>query len=127
MKSTVVDESLSSFKPMYCSREYQASTRLSQQYEKSTSKSSESELTTKTDLSDFLGVFLPLPAPLPFVSALCTEVVLSFSVLGATGMCGDRCADFDLILGLPALEVDAVGLSAIRHFTIYSKFCCHGK
>ena len=27
MKSTVVDESLSSFKPMYCSREYQASTR----------------------------------------------------------------------------------------------------
>ena len=27
MKSTVVDESLSSYKPMYCSREYQASTR----------------------------------------------------------------------------------------------------
>ena len=41
MKSTVVDESLSSFKPMYCSREYQASTRLSQQYEKSTSKDGE--------------------------------------------------------------------------------------
>ena len=40
MKSTVVDESLSSFKPMYCSREYQASTRLSQQYEKSTSNQS---------------------------------------------------------------------------------------
>ena len=37
MKSTVVDESLSSFKPMYCSREYHTSTRLSQQYEKSTS------------------------------------------------------------------------------------------
>ena len=36
MKSTVVDESLSSFKPMYCSREYQTSTRLFQQYEKST-------------------------------------------------------------------------------------------
>ena len=36
MKSTVVDESLSSFKPMYCSREYQTSTRLNQQYEKST-------------------------------------------------------------------------------------------
>ena len=36
MKSTVVDECLSSFKPMYCSREYQASTRLIQQYEKST-------------------------------------------------------------------------------------------
>ena len=41
MKSTVVDESLSSFKPMYCSREYQVSTRLSQQYEKSTSNSLE--------------------------------------------------------------------------------------
>ena len=27
MKSTVVDESLSSYKPMYCSREYQTSTR----------------------------------------------------------------------------------------------------
>ena len=38
MKSTVVDESLSSYKPMYCSREYQASTRLIQQYEKSTLK-----------------------------------------------------------------------------------------
>ena len=37
IRSTVVDESLSSFKPMYCSREYQASTRLSQQYEKSSS------------------------------------------------------------------------------------------
>ena len=36
MKSTVVGESLSSLKPMYCSREYQASTRLIQQYEKST-------------------------------------------------------------------------------------------
>ena len=36
MKSTVVDESLSSFKPMYCSREYHTSTRLIQQYEKST-------------------------------------------------------------------------------------------
>ena len=36
MKSTVVDESLSSFKPMYCSREYHTSTRLNQQYEKST-------------------------------------------------------------------------------------------
>ena len=36
MKSTVVDESLSSYKPMYCSREYQTSTRLNQQYEKPT-------------------------------------------------------------------------------------------
>ena len=38
MKSAVVDESLSSYKPMYCSREYQTSTRLNQQYEKSTLK-----------------------------------------------------------------------------------------
>ena len=27
--------------------------------------------------------------------------------------------DCDLVLGLPSLEVDAVGLSAIRHFTIH--------
>ena len=39
MKSTVVElKSLSSFKPMYCSREYHTSTRLNQQYEKSTLK-----------------------------------------------------------------------------------------
>ena len=38
-----------------------------------------------------------------------------------------RCTDFDLILGLPGLEVDAVGLSAIRHFTVYLRFCCHLK
>ena len=30
MKSTVVDESLSSYQPMYCSREYQASTSIPQ-------------------------------------------------------------------------------------------------
>ena len=56
MKSTVVDESLSSFKPMYCSREYQASTRLSQQYEKSTPNSK-----AHLDLTlhfYFLGLFL---------------------------------------------------------------------
>ena len=34
----------------------------------------------------------------------------------------DRLTDCDLILGLPALEVDAVGLSAIRPFTIYRTF-----
>ena len=70
-------------------------------------------------LLDFLGVFLPLPAPLPFVGAHCLEVVLCFPVLGTAGMREDRCTDWDLILGLPALEVDADGLSAIRHFTIY--------
>ena len=36
MKSTVVDENLSSTKPMYCSREYFKTSRLIQQYEKST-------------------------------------------------------------------------------------------
>ena len=34
MKSTVVDESLSSFKPMYCSREYQASTAFNSPFRK---------------------------------------------------------------------------------------------
>ena len=38
MKSTVVNESLSSTKPMYCSREYFKTSRLIQQYEKSTLK-----------------------------------------------------------------------------------------
>ena len=38
MKSTVVDESLSSYKPMYCSREYQTST-LSDFEDESTSES----------------------------------------------------------------------------------------
>ena len=55
MKSTVVDESLSSYKPMYCSREYQASTRLIQQYEKST-------LTVKMYMEldiNFLGLKVP--------------------------------------------------------------------
>ena len=36
-KSTVVDESLSSIKLMYCSREYNFTSRFNQQYEKSTS------------------------------------------------------------------------------------------
>ena len=38
MKTTAVVESLSYYKPMYCSREYQFTTRFIQQYEKSTSK-----------------------------------------------------------------------------------------
>ena len=70
-------------------------------------------------------VFLPLPAPLPFASIHCADVVLGFPALGATGMHEGKCADLDLILGLPALDVDAVGLSAIRHSTIYQNFCCH--
>ena len=96
---------------------------------KSTSKSSESELTTAAGLPDFLVVFLPLPLPaplpLPFVSALCADFVLGFTALGATGMHEGKCTDLDLVLSLPALDVDAVGLSAIGHSTICQKFCCH--
>ena len=33
-----------------------------------------------------------------------------------------KCADLDLVLGLPALDVDTVGLSAIRHSTICQNF-----
>ena len=89
---------------------------------KSTSKSSESELTTAAALPDFLVVFLPLPAPLPFASVLCADFVLGITALGATGMHEGKCTDIDLILGLPALDVDAVGLSAIRHSTICQNF-----
>ena len=74
-----------------------------------------------TALFDFLVVFLPLPAPLPlpFVSVLCTDFVQGFTALGAIGMREGKCTNLDLILGLPALVVDVVGLSAIRHSTIY--------
>ena len=58
-------------------------------------------------------VFLPLPAPLPFFGALCADFILSFTALGATGICEGKCVDLDLILGLPALDNDAVGLPAI--------------
>ena len=66
-------------------------------------------------------VFLPLPAPLPlpFASVLCADFVLGFTALGATGMREGKCADLDLVLGLPALDIDAMSLSAIRHSTIY--------
>ena len=65
-------------------------------------------------------VFLPLPAPLllPFASVLCADFVQGFTALGATDMHEGKCTDLDLILGLPALDVDAVGLSAIRHSTL---------
>ena len=53
MKSTVVDESLSSYKPMYCSREYQTSTRSSeyapeQQYQVRTDSNIQSVLPKET-------------------------------------------------------------------------------
>ena len=82
MKSTVVDESLSSFKPMYCSREYQASTRLIQQYEKSTLKkikhlsiNPEEETLVSFDVSA-LFTSIPVPIVLPVINSeisLCTS------------------------------------------------------
>ena len=73
-----------------------------------------------TALLDFLVVLLPFPAPFPllFVGVLHADV-LSFPALWAMGMCEGMWADLDLVLGLPALDVDVVGLSAIRHSTIY--------
>ena len=51
MKSTVVDESLSSFKPMYCSREYQASTRTGRKFDVQTRRIADSQICrTKRDL-----------------------------------------------------------------------------
>ena len=80
---------------------------------------SESGLTTATALDVFLVL---LPLPLPFTCVFCTDFALSFT---AMGMHVDMCADFDLVLGLPNLDVDAVGLSNITHSAILLKFCCH--
>ena len=56
----------------------------------------------------FLPLPAPLPAPLPFASVLCADFVLGFTALGATGMHQGKCTDLNLILGLPALDVDAM-------------------
>ena len=78
--------------------------------------SSESELITIAALPDF---FLS-PLPLSFTCVLWTDFALGLGALDATGIHvrAGKCADLDLVLGLPALDVDAVGLSAIRHSTI---------
>ena len=60
----------------------------------------------------FLGVTFT------FYLSLYTDFALGLAALDATGICVGKCADPDLILGVPALDVDAVGLSAIRHSTI---------
>ena len=60
-------------------------------------------------------VFLPLPV----VCVLCVDDFLGFLALWATGMCVGMCAHLNLVLGLPTVDIDVVGLSAIRHFTIY--------
>ena len=91
--------------------------------------SSESELTTAAALPDFLLVLLPLPAPLPlhFTCVFCADFVLGLTALGATSMCEGKCTDLDLVLCLPALDVDAVGLAAIRHSTICQTFVSTSK
>ena len=70
---------------------------------------------------------LPAPLPLPFTCVLCTDFVLDFAALGATGMCEGKCAYLDLLLGLAALDVDAEGLSAIKHSTICQNFVATSK
>ena len=77
--------------------------------------SSESELITIVVLPTF---FLSL---LPFTCAFYTDFALDLAALDATGtgICVGKCTGLDLILGLPALDVDAVGLSAKRHSTIH--------
>ena len=91
---------------------------------KSTSESSDSELITTTALPDFFLATLPLPVPLslPFTCDFCTDCALGLTALEAMGIHVGKCADLDLILGLPALDVDAMGLSAIRHSTICQNF-----
>ena len=59
-------------------------------------------------LPNFFWVLLPLPEPLPFTCVLCADLVLGFTALGATDMHEGKCNDLDLVLGLPALDVDAM-------------------
>ena len=51
------------------------------------------------------------------------QIPLGFTVLDATGVCVGNCADLDLILGLPALDVDAMGLCATKTPYNLSNFC----
>ena len=52
-------------------------------------------------------------------------LLLALLSLDAADICEGMCADLDLVLGLPVLDVDAMGLSAIRHSTICQQFYCH--
>ena len=74
---------------------------------------SESELITIVVLPSFL-----FESPLPSNCALYTDYALGLTALDATGIHVGKCADLHLIVGLPALHVDAVGLSAIKYSTI---------
>ena len=91
------------------------------------SESSESELTSATALLNFFLALLPLPVPLPFTCVFCTDFVLVLTALGAMGIHEGKCADLDLVLGLPALDVDAMVLSAIRESTSYQNFVITSK
>ena len=70
----------------------------------------------------FFLVPLPVPLPLPFTHDFCTDFALCLTALDATGLCVSKCTDLDLVLGQPALDVDAVGLPAIRHSTVCQNF-----
>ena len=50
------------------------------------------------------------------------DCALGLTALDAMGKHGGKCTDLDLVLGLPALDVDVVGLSAIRYSTIWQNF-----
>ena len=65
---------------------------------------------------------LPVPVPLPFTCVFYTEFALGLTALDAVGILVGKCVDLDLNLYLPALDVDAVGLSAIGHSTICQNF-----
>ena len=83
----------------------------------------ESELISTTPLPNFFCALVPLPVPLPlpFTCVFCTDCALGLTVLDATGIHVGKCTDVNIILGLPALDVDAMGPSAIRHHTICQK------
>ena len=87
----------------------------------------ESELTTITALPDFFLALLSLPVHLPFTCVICTDCALGLTALDTMGIHVSKCTDCDLVLGLPALDVDAIGLCVIRHSTISQNLCCHSK
>ena len=64
--------------------------------------------------------------PTLYLCSLC-RFGLGFTALCASGMHEGKCTDLDLILGLPALDVDVMGLSAIGHSTICQNFVATSK
>ena len=114
MKSTVVDESLSSYKPMYCSREYQASTRLIQQYEKSTlkfcklcqytfisCKDSYHNLASSTNVKHNLLTFIPSGKSCAFIKSLVLSKWASASSSDFPENSGLKCNQFKYTICCP--------------------------